>query len=140
MKRLLIAIGLAIAPSLAAETATAQTPARPVSTEGEVPAWLYPREGRRNPMRPPAALYEMSSRAVLQVRAIMENPRDPKASTAIVVLQGRAPIRAIVRAGDRIGDYRILKIESDRVLATLHVMGADRAVVAPVSRDSTARN
>ena len=98
---------------------------------GGAGAWLYPREARRDPSAAPAELYRTAARAGLRVKAIMMDPESPGRSSAVVVLTGTPPVRAVVRAGDRVGGYRITRIEHDRVVAVLRALGAERAVVAP---------
>lgn len=116
---------------------TAERPGRaPGRADGGGGAWLYPRDARRDPSAPPEELYRTAARAGLRVRAIMMDPVAPGKSSAVVVLTGTPPVRAVVRAGDRIGGYRITRIEHDRVVAVLRALGAERAVIAPA--DSSA--
>jgi hypothetical protein len=114
----------------AAATALAQ-----VSSPADA-AWRYPRAPRRDPVAPPAELYDVDGRSRLEVRTIVLDPRVPRRSKAVVRLVGPVPVRAVVRAGDRVGAYRIQRVEMDRVVAVLHVLGADHAVVVPVVGDS----
>ncbi len=115
----------------------AERPGRtPGRADADGGAWLYPRDARRDPSAAPEELYRTAARAGLRVRAIMMDPEAPGRSTAVVLLTGTPPVRAVVRAGDRVGGYRITRIEHDRVVAVLRALGAERAVIAPA--DSSA--
>jgi hypothetical protein len=98
--------------------------------------WLYPRGARRDPVVPPAELYDVHARSRLQVRTIVVDPRVPRRSRAVVRLLGPSPVRAVVGAGDRVGAYRVVRVEVDRVIAVMHVLGADRSMMIPLGSDS----
>jgi len=140
------AVGILASAGAAAGRAPvgAQGPQQTVERLGHAPGpadrdgapWLYPRDARRDPAAAPEELYRTAARAGLRVRAIMLDPQAPARSSAVVLLTGTPPVRAVVRAGDRVGGYRIVRIEHDRVVAVLRALGAERAVVAPA--DSSA--
>lgn len=96
--------------------------------------WLYPRGERRDPMRPPAELYETAGRAALRVEVIITSPRRSRA----LVRLGPDGAWSVVGAGDRVGDYRIARVAPDGVVAVLSALGAERTVtVLPDSIRST---
>lgn len=91
---------------------------------GGSPGWMYPRNAGRDPMQPPAELYDTAGRAGLRVEVIITSPRR---SRALVRLGAGGP-HAVVGAGDRIGDYRIARVGPDGVVAVLSALGAERAM------------
>jgi hypothetical protein len=90
-------------------------------------AWLYPRDVRRDPMQPPAELYESAGRASLRVEVVISSPRR---SRALVRLGDGGPY-SVVGAGDRVGDYRIARVGPEGVVAVLSALGAERSVIIP---------
>jgi hypothetical protein len=98
--------------------------------------WVYPRGELRDPVIPPSVLYSGEGFSELRVSTIMVDPTDVRHSYAVVYLDGREPIRRVVRVGDQVGDYRIVEISPARVVATLRSLGAVRQVVLEPPRRS----
>lgn len=99
--------------------------------KGEVGTrWVYPQEvGRRDPVLPPAALYSGEGFPDLEVSSVMYNSLRPSEARAVVFLGGRNRLRKLVGPGDRIGDYRIVKIvDASCLQAVLHSLGSERLV------------
>jgi hypothetical protein len=97
---------------------------------------VHSRVGRRDPVVPPAELYDVAARRRLQVSTILIDRRAPRRSRAVVRLGGERPTRAVVAAGDRVGAYRIVRVDVDRVVAVMRALGEDRSVVIPLAGDS----
>jgi hypothetical protein len=98
-------------------------------------AWLYPRDARRDPMQPPAELYESAGRAPLRVEVIITSPRR---SRALVRLGADGPY-SVVGAGDRVGDYRIARVAPEGVVAVLTALGAERSLTVPADTTRSVR-
>lgn len=96
MMRLAVAIGVL----WATPAATGQV--APVAGE-------YPRGGR-DPFVPPAALYSGQSLPSISVTVIGVDSHDPRRPMAVLRLDSRPPVRKVVRPGDRVGEYRVLRI------------------------------
>lgn len=124
------------APGGARRGVPAEAASRSAARPEERPSWLYPRDLRRDPAAAPTELYRATGRADLHWRASMMDPEAPARSSAVVVLGGSGGARVVVRAGDRIGGFRILRVETDRVVAVQRILGADRLVVAPAPGDT----
>lgn len=90
-------------------------------------AWLYPRDVRRDPMQPPAELYESAGRASLRVEVVITSPRRSRA----LVRLGEGGPYSVVGAGDRVGDYRIARVGPEGVVAVLTALGAERSITVP---------
>jgi hypothetical protein len=124
------ALLVAAALALCAAPARAQT--------GPI-AWSYPRAAdRRDPVVPPQALYSGEGFPELRVHSIAHDPRDPSDSRALVVLTGRSGVRAVVRAGDRLGQYQVLQVHRGCVVAQQNVLGSTRRVVLCLPRPGEA--
>lgn len=99
-------------------------------------SWVYPAEPGRDPMQPPAELYQVAGRAQLSVEVIIASPRR---SRALVRLGAEGPY-SVVGAGDRVGDYRIVEVTPESVVAVLSALGAERRLsVAPADTAALAR-
>ena len=98
-------------------------------------SWSYPRATeRRDPVIPPRALLSGEGFPELRVHSIAHDPASPRDSRALVVLTGRSGTRAVVRAGDRVGEYRVLQVQRGCVVALQNVLGSTRRVVLCLSR------
>lgn len=98
-------------------------------------AWEYPRAGR-DPLMPPRALYSGQDLPPIEVTLIGVDSNDPGRPLAVVRLGSTPPIRRVVRPGDRVGDYRILRIDARRVRVSVPGLGASTVLDLSV-RDST---
>jgi hypothetical protein len=93
-------------------------------------AWSYPRApDRRDPVLPPEALYTGDGFPELRVHSIAHDPADPRDSRALVVLTGKRGARSVVRAGDRVGEYRVIAVQRSCLVALQNVLGSDRRIV-----------
>jgi hypothetical protein len=77
----------------------------------------------RDPLAPPRDLYVAQDLPGLRVTVIGYNRERPDRSMAVVRLDTRPPQRRVVYTGDRIGDYRIVRIETTRVVAVAPAFG-----------------
>ena len=101
--------------------------------------WSYPRGiGRRDPVIPPEALYTGEGFPELRVHSIVHDRADPRDSRALVVLTGRSGGRAVVRAGDRIGQYQVVAVQRGCLVAHQNVLGSTRRVVLCLPRPGQA--
>lgn len=71
--------------------------------------WRYPANGR-DPLVPPPALYAGQDLPAIRVTLIGVDSRYRNQPLAVVRVDSRPPVRRVVRPGDRIGGYRILRI------------------------------
>ncbi|HEX8361197.1 MAG TPA: hypothetical protein VF613_13875 [Longimicrobium sp.] len=103
-------------------------------------AWSYPRApDRRDPVIPPEALYTGDGFPELRVHSIAHDPTDPRDSRALVVLTGTRGGRSVVRAGDRVGQYRVLAVQRRCLVALQNVLGSGRRIVLCLPRPGGAR-
>lgn len=102
-------------------------------------AWSYPRApDRRDPVLPPEALYTGDGFPELRVHSIAHDPVDPRDSRALVVLTGKRGGRSVVRAGDRVGQYRVLAVQRSCLVALQNVLGSGRRTVLCLPRPGEA--
>jgi hypothetical protein len=102
-------------------------------------AWSYPRGDRRDPVIPPEALYNGDGFPELRVHSIAHDPADPRDSRALVVLTGKRGGRSVVRAGDRVGQYRVLAVQRRCLVALQNVLGSGRRIVLCLPSGEAAR-
>lgn len=95
----------------------------------------FPRAGR-DPLVPPQALYTGQDLPPIEVTLIGVDSRQPGRPLAVIRMDSRPPVRKVVRPGERIGDYRILRIEPHRVRISVPGLGTSTVVDLTV-RDST---
>jgi len=98
-------------------------------------AWDYPRAGR-DPLVPPRALYSGQDLPPIEVTLIGVDSHNPDRPLAVVRLGSTPPLRRVVRPGDRVGEYRILRIDARRVRVSVPGLGASTVLDLSV-RDST---
>jgi hypothetical protein len=121
---------LAVAVLLAASAATSSPQPGPVPEAGE-------RRGRpRDPLVPPAALYAGQDLPPLHVTLIGVDRQHPGRPMAVLRLDSRPPVRRVVRPGERIGEYRVLRIDPDRVQVIAPSFGGSTVLDLAV-RDSS---
>jgi hypothetical protein len=77
----------------------------------------------RDPLVPPRDLYAAQNLPALRVTVIGYNRERPARSLAVVRLDTKPPQRRVVYTGDRIGEYRIVRIEATRVVAAAPAFG-----------------
>ncbi len=77
----------------------------------------------RDPLAPPRDLYVAQDLPGLRVTVIGYNRERPDHSMAVVRLATQPPLRRVVYTGDRVGDYRIVRIEATRVIAAAPAFG-----------------
>lgn len=77
----------------------------------------------RDPLVPPRDLYAAQNLPALRVTVIGYNRERPARSLAVVRLDTKPPERRVVYTGDRIGEYRIVRIEATRVVAAAPAFG-----------------
>jgi hypothetical protein len=77
----------------------------------------------RDPLVPPHELYAAQNLPALRVTVIGYDRERPGRSMAVVRLDTRPPQRRVVYTGDRIGDYRIVRIEATRLIADAPLFG-----------------
>lgn len=82
-----------------------------------------PAAPRRDPLVPPRDLYAAQDLPALRVTVIGYNRERPQRSMAVVRLDTQPPQRRVVYTGDRIGEYRIVRIEATRVIAAAPAFG-----------------
>ena len=82
-----------------------------------------PLPSNRDPLAPPRDLYVAQNLPGLRVTVIGYNRERPDRSMAVVRLGTQPPVRRVVYTGDRIGDYRIVRIEATRVVAAAPAFG-----------------
>jgi hypothetical protein len=101
-------------------------------------AWSYPAEPGRDPLVPPAALYALRDLPDVRLLSSFPVPGEPRRSRARVEIGGGAAgERRTVRVGDALGPYRVVGIESVRVLVRLEVFGTRRVLeVTPAGMES----
>ena len=113
--------------------------AAPVQGQSGPVSWSYPRAAdRRDPVVPPRALYSGEGFPELRVHSIAHDPASPRDSRALVVLTGRSGTRAVVRPGDRVGQYQVLEVRRGCVVARQSVLGSTRRVVLCLPRPGEA--
>ncbi len=121
---------VAVAVLLAASAATSSPQAGPVPPPVE-------RGGRpRDPLVPPAALYAGQDLAPLHVTLIGVDRQHPGRPMAVLRLDSRPPVRRVVRPGERIGEYRVLRIDPTRVQVVAPAFGGSTVLDLAV-RDSS---
>jgi len=92
--------------------------------------WSYPRgEDRANPLAPPAELYSGELAPPLRVTSVMGRRGGPL--HAVVRLGEPLEERRVVRAGARIGPYRIDGVQVDGLWVRLYVLGSPRRMFVP---------
>ncbi|MEW5926818.1 MAG: hypothetical protein AB1941_05010 [Gemmatimonadota bacterium] len=130
MRKCLI-VGVAVAAAAAAGGA---------QQGGEVrqAAWSYPVAPGRDPLVPPEALYALRDLPGVRLLSSFPVPGEPRRSRARVEIgSGTAAERRTVRVGDALGPYRVVGIESVRVLVRLDVLGTRRVLeVTPGGMES----
>ncbi|HET6230553.1 MAG TPA: hypothetical protein VFE05_10835 [Longimicrobiaceae bacterium] len=92
--------------------------------------WTYPRgAGRANPLAPPAELYSAEVAPPLVVTSVMGAAGGPLHAVA----RFGAPLRErrVVRAGDRVGPYRVDRVQMDGLWVRLYVLGTPRRLFVP---------
>lgn len=110
--------------------------ASPAAAQGA--DWAYPRGERPNPLAPPAELYTGKAMPELRVTTIVHYPDQPERSLAILYVgEGSAAVRSAVRAGTRIGDLRVLRVEPEGVRVLVRVLGTVRPVFVTRGEDSS---
>ena len=82
----------------------------------------------RDPLAPPRDLYVAQNLPGLRVTVIGYNRERPDRSMAVVRLGTQPPVRRVVYTGDRIGDYRIVRIEATRVVAAAPAFGGSTRI------------
>lgn len=87
-----------------------------------------PLGGNRDPLVPPRDLYAAQDLPTLRVTVIGYNRERPDRSMAVVRLDTHPPQRRVVYTGDRIGEYRIVRIELTRVVAAAPAFGGTSRV------------
>jgi hypothetical protein len=121
---------LLIAAVLLAASAAASSPQRPPVQE---PAGRG--GGPRDPLVPPAALYAGQDLPPLHVTLIGVDRQHPARPMAVLRLDSHPPVRRVVRPGERIGEYRVLRIDPDRVQVVAPAFGGSTVLDLAV-RDS----
>ena len=97
--------------------------------------WQYKRGGR-DPLVPPRALYAGQDLPAISVTLIGVDSHHRGTPLAVVRVDSRPPLRRVVRPGDRVGDYRILRIDARRVQVSVPGLGASTVMDLSV-RDSS---
>lgn len=92
--------------------------------------------GSRDPLVPPAALYAGQDLPPLHVTLIGVDRQDPGRPMAVLRLDSRPPVRRVVRPGERIGEYRVLRIDPTRVQVVAPAFGGSTVLDLAV-RDSS---
>ena len=106
---------------VAAAVCVAAIAAMPAAAQGR---WVYPRGERQNPLAPPAQLYTGELAPKLVVTTVMAAEGRPMMA---VVRYGEPMIeRRSVRAGDRIGPYRIERVQENGLWVWLTALGSER--------------
>jgi hypothetical protein len=136
MKRLVR--GAAVAAVLALSAAAGATTAGPQGATRAISEWEYPRGGR-DPLVPPAALYAGQDLPSIAVTLIGVDSHAPHSPLAVVRLDSRPPIRRVVRPGDRVGEYRIVRIRPQSVRVAAPTFGGTTVLELSV-RDSSLSN
>jgi hypothetical protein len=96
----------------------------PGFAEGQT-RWSYPRgETRGNPLAPPVELYSGELAPPLRVTSVMGRRDGPL--HAVVRLGEPLRERRVVRAGARVGPYRIDGVQVDGLWVRLYVLGSPR--------------
>lgn len=92
----------------------------------QTPRWTYPRGDRPNPLAPPAPLYTGQLAPPLVVTTVLGAEGRPR----VAVVRYGEPMteRRTVRAGDRIGPYRVERIQDNGVWVWLSALGSERRV------------
>jgi hypothetical protein len=84
--------------------------------------------GGRDPLVPPRELYAAQDLPPLRVTVIGFDRQRPERSLAVVRMDTRPPVRRVVYVGDRVGEYRILRIEATRVEVAAPAYGGSARV------------
>lgn len=92
--------------------------------------------GSRDPLVPPAALYAGQDLPPLHVTLIGVDRQAPGRPMAVLRLDSRPPVRRVVRPGERIGEYRVLRIDPTRVQVVAPAFGGSTVLDLAV-RDSS---
>ena len=93
--------------------------------------WLYPRGDRPNPLAPPRVLYSGELAPRLSVTAITQRSDQPGTARAVVRLGSPVVERRVVKAGDRVGPYRIERVQMDGLWVRLTALGTARRLFVP---------
>lgn len=93
--------------------------------------WSYPRGERPNPLAPPAVLYSGEIAPPLLVTAIVQRDDQANSGRAVVRLGSPPMERRVVGAGDRIGPYRIDRVQVDGLWVRLYALGTARRLFVP---------
>lgn len=89
--------------------------------------YRYPRFGRLNPVEPPLTVTSRASFPELRLTGILFDETDPSMSAAILrITKDGIVSRAVVRAGNEIGQYHIVAVEPDHVVIEVTVYGGIR--------------
>jgi hypothetical protein len=91
----------------------------------------------RDPLVPPRDLYAAQNLAALRVTVIGYNREHPARSMAVVRLETQPPLRRVVYPGDRVGEYRILRIDATRVIAAVPNFGGTSRISLSVGDTTT---
>lgn len=83
----------------------------------------YPRYGRVDPVVPPASVSSADGFPRLELAGIVFNEKDPDLSAAIIRVGARDFDRRVVRAGERIDQYVVVRVERDRVVLDVQMLG-----------------
>jgi hypothetical protein len=98
--------------------------------------WRYP-AGGRDPVVPPPSLYAGRDLPAIRVTLIGVDSRHRNEPLAVVRVDSRPPIRRVVRPGDRIGGYRVLRIGSRTVEVGVPGLGGLSVLELSVSDSSS---
>ena len=90
----------------------------------------------RDPLVPPAALYAGQSIPPIEVTLIGVDSHRPDQPLAVVRVDSRPPVRRVVRPGDRIDVYRVLRIGPRSVRVSVPGLGGN-TVLDIALRDSS---
>lgn len=106
-----------------------------LSSEYSRQVFSYPREGRPDPVQPPASLGASSTEENLSVAGIIVNPHNPRLSRAMIRARGFGKTRYAVAAGDKIDQYTVLQVKNTSVVLSVPVLGGSRTLELQRSRD-----
>jgi hypothetical protein len=98
--------------------------------------WRYPPNGR-DPLVPPRALYAGQDLPAIRVTLIGVDSRHRDQPLAVVRVDSRPPVRRVVRRGDRIGGYRIVRIGSRSVEVGVPGLGGLSVIELSVNDSSS---
>lgn len=96
--------------------------------------FTYPRQGRLDPVVPPATIASRDAFPDITLSGILYDVKEPARSAAIVRVGGT--LRRVIRIGDRIDQYRIVRIERTRVIVDVELLGSVRRIYLETSKAS----